>query len=311
MARLSDDAFDDLAAFAREGRIGADLPAIVRLDAPEYVHLDESIAIRWEVERAREVTLSVTGNGIRRLDHVPSTGRIDLSDLPLGIYRVELVALSADGATTRTASFSVRAHPPRLTLTLDSATVVLGAKAARARWTTVNAHYLEVQFDGRKDLHPLEGDVELAPTRPGRYFLTVTAYGAGGKVTEEREIEVVAPPVRIDFHAPTALAYGRAVEVDWSVTGAIRLELHVDAEPFGEVPCTARVEIPSLDRAMALRLIATGWDGATHSRTLPLVPRLLIHTVGGLRLPAIVDGRAQDWAISAGAHDQVKCAPYD
>lgn len=315
MAHLSDDALDDLAAFAREGRIGADLPVIVRLDAPQHVYLGESLTIQWQVERGREITLSVTGNGIHRLEQVPSAGSIVLADLPLGTFRVELVALSGNGATTRTTAVSVRAHPPRLTVTLDSPTVVLGEKPARACWTSANAQYLEVEFDGRKDLHPLVGSAALSPAKAGRYRLAVTAYGAGGAVTEERDIEAVAPPLRIEFQAPMAVGHGEAIEVDWAVTGATRLELHVDSEPFGKVPCAARMEIQALHRAMALRLVATGWDGASHSRTLRLVPRLLVHTVGSLPLPAIagrapfdyaMDERAQDCAASRGERSQVQ-----
>lgn len=288
MAQLSAEALDELADFARAGRIGAEAPIIHVLRAAPRIFIGEAAAVHWSVEAASHVELRVTGPHVVRAISVAAAGELELPALPLGRYQIELLATNAHAVATRSLIITVAAPPPRLQSQISSSVFEFGTAPLRLSWQAERAEQVRIQFDGHVTLHPVQGETELIPRRAGRHVARITALGAGGAASVSHRIEAIVPPVQITLQVPQAASYGSPARISWTVTGARAVRLTVNEEVFDAVPARGALAIDTIDRDLHLILSATGHDGKRHERRARLAPGLLEHVVAPTDLSSLL-----------------------
>jgi len=270
MARLSAEALDELAEFARAGRIGAEVPFIHWLSVTPKIFVGEVATVRWSVEGASDVGLRINGADIARVIPVAAAGELALPALSHGRYQLELLASNEHSVATRSVTVMVAWAPPTLQSQISHAVFEFGAAPLRLSWQTQRTEQVRIEFDGRVTMHPAQGETEIFPRRAGRYAIRVTALGAGGTVSVCHRIRAIVPPVRITLRVPEMVGYGLPARITWTVSGARAITLAVNL-----VPACGALGIDVIDRGIHLLLSATGHDGTKQERRARLVPSLL------------------------------------
>ncbi|MGH8584394.1 MAG: hypothetical protein ACREWG_16815, partial [Gammaproteobacteria bacterium] len=279
MVQLSQETLEELADFARAGRIGAGGPIIRVLRAAPKIFIGDVASVRWAVEGATDVELRVTGPQIARTIPVAAAGELEIPGLPLGKCYIEMFATNGYAATTRSLTITVAAPPPSLQSRISGAVFEFGGAPLRLRWQAERAEQVRVEFDGQATLHPARGQIELAPRRPGRHVACITALGLGGAASVRHRIRAVVPPVQVALQVPQAVGYGSPARIDWTVTGGRTVTLTVNGQVIDAAPARGALTIDAIDRALHLILSATGHDGKIHERRARVTPTLLERVV--------------------------------
>lgn len=275
MARLSAEALDELAEFARAGRIGAEVPIIHWLSVTPKIFVGEAATVRWSVEGASDVGLRITGADIARVIPVAAAGELALPALSLGNYQLELLATNEHSVATRSVTVMVAWPPPTLQSQISHAAFEFGAAPLRLSWQTQRTEQVRIEFDGRVTMHPAQGETEISPRRAGQHAVRVTALGSGGAVSVCHRIRAIVAPVKMTLRVPEMVGYGLPARITWTVTGARAITLAVNEASFGAVPACGALAIDVIDREIHLLLSATGHDGTKQERRARLAPSLL------------------------------------
>ncbi len=288
MAHLSAETLDELADFARAGRIGAEGPIIHWLRAVPNIFIGEAVAVQWSAEAASNVELRVAGLHVARAIPVAAAGDLVLPDLPLGRYQIELLAINAHAVASRSLTIAVVAPPPSLQSQISRSAFEFGTAPLRLSWQAERAERVRVEFDSRVTLHPPQGETELVPRHAGRLVAQITAIGAGGTVSVRHRIEAIVPPVQITLRIPQTTVYGSTARISWAVTGAQSVKIAVNDESLDAVPAHGVLKVAALDRELELIVSATGHDGKIHKHRALLAPSLLDEVLAPTNLSTLV-----------------------
>lgn len=275
MANLSDEALRALAGFAQSGRIGDAVPVIRELYVPDTAFAGHSVTVSWDVYGAEHVVLTLTGPRTHRAVPVTESGNYPFSDLPLGVFRLELTASFQGAATKRSVEFAVAEAPPVLDSSLSSAVCDLSGEVLRLNWRAGQAETVTVEYEGHTTRFGPAGEMAVKPSRTGRHTIQLVAAGPGGQVRARHAFVATAPKVEIALDVPRSAPRGEPVSVTWNTRGVKTVELTVNDRLFADVPGNGTLVIDACDREYRLRLSVVGHDGRRHERSVRVAPELL------------------------------------
>jgi hypothetical protein len=286
MAELSPEALRELGAFVESGRMGPAGPAISAFSVAESHRVGDAVEVRWATEGARSIRLLLSGEGRQEAREVGARGALRFEGLPIGEYRLEIVAEGDEGVADALAHFDVRERAPLLAARLDSPIYLMGSAPLRLHWQSERAAEVRLFLDGMETQAGPAGVAEVAPDSPGFHTLVLVALGPGGAERCVLRIEARAPAVALHVEA-TAAAYGEPARVSWRAAGARSLACSFAGRASEPVPLESALVLPPLSGRVVIEFIATAWDGAVVARRVCLEPALVRNVTAQMPLPAI------------------------
>ena len=187
-------------------------PTVTLSASPTTIANGGTSTLSWNAANATACTASGSWHGAVATNGTWSTGA--LSDTT----EYELTCTGAGGSATQSATVTVSALPPLVTLSAGPSTVASGAASTLA-WSTKNAASCSASgaWSGTKALSGSQSSGTL--TANATYTLTCT--GAGGSATQSATVSVKSTAPTVSIRAtPSTLAKGTSSTLSWNSANA-------------------------------------------------------------------------------------------
>jgi hypothetical protein len=137
----------------------------------------------------------------------------------VGTGNITVVNPAPGGGTSGPVSFTISAPAPAVTITVNPASVILGASAALT-WSSTNATSCTASgaWTGSQQTSGMQS---VTPAAIGTATYTLTCTGPGGNANASADLAVTAPPPTVSIAVnPTSVVLGASSTLTWSSTNA-------------------------------------------------------------------------------------------
>jgi len=151
---------------------------------PTTISAGETTTLSWKAVDADSARIEP------EIGEVETKGSVSVSPMETTTYTIKV---KGDGGSD-SAKVTVEVRQTGVTMTAEPATILLG-KGTRLSWEATHAESATI-VPGIGEV-PLVGSLEVSPTEPTTYEITVT--GPGGEKRDSVEVIVIAPPEDVDY----------------------------------------------------------------------------------------------------------------
>lgn len=188
-------------------------PGLTLAASPSTLTVGGTITLNWSAANAISCTASGGWSGSKA-----TSGNQNIAAVAAGSATFTLSCTGAGGTTSRTASVTVNAPPPTISLTANAGTVTVGSSFT-LDWSTANATSCTAS-GGWNGAKATSGSESFTAATPGIITYTLACAGAGGSSTQSTAVTInsVSQPTLTLIANPSTLAVGASFTLEWVST---------------------------------------------------------------------------------------------
>ena len=189
-------------------------PTVTIAVAPTSITVGQSATLTWSSVNATACTASGAWSGSEG-----TSGTMSVTPTAAGTLGYVLTCTGAGGSGNATASLTVAAPLPTVTIGVSPTSITVG-QSATLTWSSTNVTSCSAS-NAWTGSEAVSGTMSETPTAAGTLSYVLTCTGAGGTAHATATLTVTTPlPTVTIAVAPTSITAGQSATVTWSSTNA-------------------------------------------------------------------------------------------